>query len=179
MRARAHRQQSLVAVTADEDGADGIRRLADLVIRSVGAALTAAGTRCEVQVLALHRLAADLAQHAAQGDPTADLREALTVVQEADALVVTWPWPAGAAGTLDRFLAALPAGSLTGTPVVLAVALRSAAPVSGVGRSVRDRLVRLGAGPVPPVVVAGERGAPDGDARLLTEIERAAADLVR
>src|SRR4051794_6908042 len=56
------------------------RLLADRVAEAVCRSLAAGGARAEVEVLELHRLAADLAQYSAHGRVSLDLREAIAAV---------------------------------------------------------------------------------------------------
>ncbi|MGX1480468.1 UNVERIFIED_CONTAM: NAD(P)H-dependent FMN reductase [Streptomyces canus] len=67
------------------------RLLADWVAEAVCRSLAADGARAEVEVLELHRLAADLAQNSIQGRVSPDLREAIAAVVAADGLVVATP----------------------------------------------------------------------------------------
>ncbi|MGW7692646.1 NAD(P)H-dependent oxidoreductase [Streptomyces asiaticus] len=84
--------------------------------------LAAGGARAEVEVLELHRLAVDLAQHSAQGRANLDLREAIAAVVAADGLVVATPvLAASPSAVFDSFFDVLGTGVLSGMPVLLAI----------------------------------------------------------
>jgi len=165
---RILRPLSVVILSAGEYDLSPTRVLAEKIARALTASFAARSTRAEVQVLELHRLTVDLAQHAVLGYSSLDLREAVADVAAADALAVVAPQ----VGTyltwdVDRFLEILGDEALSGTPVLLATHPVLAA---GAGQAIHRRLVRSGAALVPPLVVAGhtEFGSP---------IDQAAADL--
>ncbi|MEU9882184.1 NAD(P)H-dependent oxidoreductase [Streptomyces phaeochromogenes] len=113
---------SLAVVSAGVGYPRPTRLLADWVAEAVCRSLAAGGARAEVEVLELHRLTADLAQHSAQGRASLDLREAIAAVVAADGLVVAAPVLAGSPSEMfDSFLAALGDRVLSGVPVLLAL----------------------------------------------------------
>ncbi|WP_435281328.1 NAD(P)H-dependent oxidoreductase [Streptomyces koelreuteriae] len=84
------------------------RLLVDRVAVAVCRSLAAGGARAEVEVLELHRLTVDLAQHFAQGRVGLDLREAIAEVVAADGLVVATPvLAASPSEVFDSFFAVL------------------------------------------------------------------------
>ncbi|MEU9556462.1 NAD(P)H-dependent oxidoreductase [Streptomyces fumanus] len=178
---------SPVSVTVVSAGAGAgrprpTRLLADRVVEVVCRSLAAGGARAEVEVVELHRLAADLAQHAAHGRVSLDLREAVAAVAAADGLVVATPVLAASPGELfDSFFTVLGDRVLAGMPVLLALRTGSHRPAPGLAHVLRGRLAGVRADPVSTVVVAGPpdlRGTPDGDAgELDARIGRAAAEL--
>ncbi|MFI6932924.1 NAD(P)H-dependent oxidoreductase [Streptomyces sp. NPDC050287] len=98
------------------------RLLADWVAEAVCRSLAAGGARAEVEVLELHRLAVDLAQHSAHDRVSLDLREAIAAVAAADGLVVATPvLAASLSEVFDLFFAALGDEALSGMPVLLAL----------------------------------------------------------
>jgi FMN reductase len=158
------------------------RLLADRVAEAVCRSLAAGGARAEVEVLELHRLAADLAQHSAQGRAGLDLREAVAAVVTADGLVVAAPvLAASPSEVFDSFLAVLGHGVLSGMPVLLALDSSSGRQPPDITQVMRRRLADVHADPVPTVVVAGPadwRATAHSDAaRLRACIGRAAAEL--
>ncbi|MFF0097252.1 NAD(P)H-dependent oxidoreductase [Streptomyces canus] len=158
------------------------RRLADWVTEAVCRSLAAGGARAEVEVLELHRLAADLAQHSAQGRAGLDLREAVAAVVTADGLVVATPvLAASPSEVFDSFFAALGDKVLCGMPVLLALNSGSRRRPPDLVQVMRRRLTEVHADPVPTVVVAGPadwRATAHSDAaRLRACIDRAAVEL--
>ncbi|GAA4974604.1 hypothetical protein [Kineococcus glutinatus] len=142
------------------------------------ASLALSGEPPEVQVLALHRLSADLAQLRVREPATLELREALAEARTADALVVAAA--SGATAVVEEFLDALAA--LPGLPVVLALVSPPAPPSAlDVVQFLRARLLDLGARPVRTTVVADrdDRRGPGGSLELLAQIAHAADELAR
>lgn len=173
---------SLAVVTAGVGRLRPTRRLADWVVEAVCRSLAAGGARAEVEVLELHRLAADLAQHSAQGRASLDLREAIAAVVTADGLVVATPVLATSpSDVFDSFFAVLGGGVLSGMPVLLAVNSGSRWQPLDLTQVVRRRLAGVHAEPVPTIVVAGPadwHATATGDARRLrASIDQAAAEL--
>ncbi|WP_242590408.1 NAD(P)H-dependent oxidoreductase [Streptomyces sp. GB4-14] len=112
---------SLAVVSAGVGCPRPAHRPADWITEAVCRSLTAGGARAEVEVLELHRLAADLAQHSIQGRVSLDLREAIAAVVAADGLVVATPVRAASPSKVfDSFLAILGDKVLSGMPVPLA-----------------------------------------------------------
>jgi FMN reductase len=182
MRSFTWRPVSLAVVSAGAGYRRPTRLLADWVAEAVCRSLAAGGARAEVEVLELHRLASDLAQHSAQGRASLDLREAIAAVVAADGLVVATPvLAASPSEVFDSFFGVLGDGVLAGMPVLLAVNSGSRWLPPDIGSVMRDRLTGLRAKPVPTVVVSGpgdwEESASDGAKRLREHIGRAAAEL--
>ncbi|MFF9780127.1 NAD(P)H-dependent oxidoreductase [Streptomyces sp. NPDC013978] len=142
----------------------------------------AGGARAEVEVLELHRSAADLAQYSAQGRAGLDLREAIAAVVTADGLVVATPvLAASLSEVLDSFFAAVRDKALSGMPVLLTLDSGSRRQSSGLAQVMRRRLTDVHVDPVPTVVVAGpadwQATALSDAARLRPCIDRAAVEL--
>ncbi|MFE0521362.1 NAD(P)H-dependent oxidoreductase [Streptomyces sp. NPDC058954] len=158
------------------------RLLADWATEAVCRSLAAGGARAEVEVLELHRLTADLAQHSAHGRASLDLREAIATVVAADGLVVATPVLAvSPSEVFDAFFAVLGDGVLSGMPVLLALNSGSRRQPPDLMQVVRRRLTDVHAHPVPTVVVAGpddwRATAQSGATRLHSCIDHAAAEL--
>ncbi|MFF4402491.1 NAD(P)H-dependent oxidoreductase [Streptomyces sp. NPDC001480] len=173
---------SLAVVSSGIGHPCSTRRLADWVAEAVCRSLAAGGARAEVEVLELHRLAADLARHSAQGRASLDLREAIAAVVAADGLVVATPVLASSPSEVfDSFFAALGDGVLSGMPVLLALNSHSRWQPPDLPQVIRRRLTDVHADPVPTVVVAGPddwQATTQSDAgRLHACIDRAAAEL--
>ncbi|MFI8076177.1 NAD(P)H-dependent oxidoreductase [Streptomyces sp. NPDC086033] len=156
--------------------------LADWVAEAVCRSLAAGGARPEVEVVELHRLAADLAQHSARGRASLDLREAIAAVVTADGLVVATPvFAACPSEVFDSFFAVLGEKVLWGMPALLALHSGSHQQASDLAQVMRRRLTDVHAAPVPTVVVAGPadgRATAQTDAaRLRACIDRAALEL--
>ncbi|MDL5198833.1 NAD(P)H-dependent oxidoreductase [Streptomyces sp. ALI-76-A] len=156
------------------------RLLADWVAEAVCRSQAAGGARAEVEVLELHRLAADLAQHSAHDRASLDLREAIAAVVTADGLVVATPVPAATPSEVfDSFFAVLGDKVLSGMPVLLALNSHSRRQPPDLAQLLRRRLAGVHADPVPTVVVAGPADWPatahSDAARLRACIDQAAA----
>jgi FMN reductase len=135
-----------------------------------------------VEVLELHRLAADLAQHATHDRVSLDLREAIAAVVTADGLVVATPVHAASPSEVfDSFLAVLGDKALSGMPVLLALNSSSHRQPSDLAQVMRRRLTSVHADPVPTVVIASpadwQATAHSDAARLRACIDRAAVEL--
>ncbi|MFJ9098129.1 NAD(P)H-dependent oxidoreductase [Streptomyces sp. NPDC102405] len=158
------------------------RLLADWVAEAVCRSLAAGGARAEVEVVELHRLAADLAQHSARGRASLDLREAIAAVVTADGLVVATPVLAACPSEVfDSFFAVLGEKVLSGMPALLALHSGSHQQPPDLTQVMRRRLTDVHAAPVPTVVVAGPADglatAQTDAARLSACIDRAALEL--
>ncbi|RSM38386.1 hypothetical protein DMA12_33110 [Amycolatopsis balhimycina DSM 5908] len=173
---------SLAVLCAGAGYARPTRLLADRITESVCAVLAAGGVRAEVEVLELGRLAPDLAQCAAGGQASLDLREAIAVVVTADGLVVATPVVATSpSDVFTSFFGILRGGVLSGMPVLLAANSGSRRQPPDIGPVLRGRLSCLHAEPVPTVVVAGpqdwQEPADGGSGRLRERIDQATAEL--
>ncbi|MFI5682252.1 NAD(P)H-dependent oxidoreductase, partial [Streptomyces cellulosae] len=182
MSAAAWSPVSLAVLCAGVGYGHPTRLLADWVAEAVCRSLAAGGARAEVEVLELHRLTADLAQHAAQGRASLDLREAIAAVVAADGLVVATPVLAASPGEVfDSFFAALGDRVLCGMPVLLALNSSSDRQPPDLAQVMRTRLADVHAEPVPTVVVAGpadwQATAHSDAARLRARIDQGAAEL--
>jgi FMN reductase len=173
---------SLAVVSAGAGHPRPTRLLADWVAEAVCRSLAAGGARAEVEVLELHRLAADLAQHSTYDRASLDLREAIAAVVAADGLVVATPVLAASPGEVfDSFFAVLGGGVLAGMPVLLALNSSSDRQPPDITQVIRGRLTDVHADPVPTIVVAGPADWPatagSDAARLRACIDQAAAEL--
>jgi FMN reductase len=143
--------------------------------------LAAGGAGTEVEVLELHRLTADLAQHSARGRAGLDLREAIAAVVAADGLVVaTSVLATSPSEVFASFFAVLEDKVLCGMLVLLALNSGSRRQPPDLARVVRGRLTDVHADPVPTVVAdpADWRATAHNDAaRLRACIDRAALEL--
>jgi FMN reductase len=182
MSAAAWSPVSLAVLCAGVGYGCSTRLLADCVAEAVCRSLAAGDARAEVEVLELHRLAADLAQCSAQGRASLDLREAIAVVVTADGLVVATPvLAASPSGVFDSFFAVLGDRVLSGMPVLLALDSGFHRQPSDLAQVMRRRLTSVHAEPVPTVVVAGpadwQTTVDSEAARLRACIDRAAVEL--
>jgi FMN reductase len=182
MSAAAWSPVSLAVLCAGVGYGCSTRLLADCVAEAVCRSLAAGGACAEVEVLELHRLAADLAQCSARGRASLDLREAIAAVVTADGLVVATPvLAASPSEVFDSFFAALGGKVLSGMPVLLALDVGSRRQPSGLAQVMRRRLTSVHAEPVPTVVVAGpadwQTTVGSEAARLRACIDRAAVEL--
>ncbi|MFD3838230.1 NAD(P)H-dependent oxidoreductase [Streptomyces sp. NPDC058642] len=156
MSAAAWSPVSLAVLCAGVGHGCSTRLLADWVAEAVCRSLAVRGTRAEVEVLELHRLAADLAQYSAQGRTSLDLREAVAAVVAADGLVVATPvLAASPSKVFDSFFAVLGDEVLSGVAVLLALNSGSHRQPPDLAQVMRTRLTSVHAEPVPTVVVAG------------------------
>ncbi|MGW0424926.1 NAD(P)H-dependent oxidoreductase [Streptomyces sp. NPDC003015] len=182
MSAAAWSPVSLAVLCAGVGYGRPTRLLADWVAEAVCRSLAAGGARAEVEVLELHRLAADLAQRATRDRASLDLREAIAAVVTADGLVLATPvLAASPSEVFDSFLAVLGPGVLSGMPVLLALSSGSDRQSPDVTQVMRRRLTDVHADPVPTVVVAGpadwQATARSDATRLRACIDRAAVEL--
>ncbi|MFF1306144.1 NAD(P)H-dependent oxidoreductase [Streptomyces sp. NPDC058307] len=173
---------SLAVLCAGVGHGRSTRLLADWVAEAVCRSLAAGGARAEVEVLELHRLAADLAQHSARGRASLDLREAVAAVVTADGLVVATPvLAASPSEVFDSFFAVLGDKVLSGMPVLLALDSYSRRQPPDLVQAMRRRLTDVHAALVPTVVAAGpadwQATAHSDAARLRACIDRAAVEL--
>ncbi|MEU2777626.1 NAD(P)H-dependent oxidoreductase [Streptomyces sp. NPDC007162] len=173
---------SLAVVSAGAGRPRPTRLLADWAAEAVCRSLAAGGARAEVEVVELHRLAADLAEHAAHGRASRDLREAIAAVVAADGLVVATPvLAASPSEVFDSFFAVLGDGVLSGMPVLLALDSNAHRQPPDLAQVIRRRLTGVHADPVPTVVVAGpadrQATARSDAGRLHDRIDRAATEL--
>ncbi|MEU9917672.1 NAD(P)H-dependent oxidoreductase [Streptomyces sp. NPDC051001] len=162
------------------------RLLADRVAEAVCRSLAAGGVRAEVEMLELHRLAADLAQCSAQGRVGLDLRKAIAAVVTADGqtdgLVVAAPaLAASPSKVFDSFFAVLGDKVLSGVPVLLVLDSGSHRQPPDLAQVMRTCLTSVQAEPVPTVAVAGpadwQTAAGSNAGRLRACIDRAAVEL--
>lgn len=173
---------SLAVICAGVGHGCPTRLLADWVAEAVCRSLAAGGARAEVEVLELHRLAADLAQHSTHDRASLDLREAIAAVVAADGLIAATPvLDASPSEVFDSFLAVLGHGVLSGMPVLLALDSGSRRQPADLAQVMRGRLTSVHADPVPTIVVAGpadRQTTAHGDgARLRACIAQGAAEL--
>lgn len=173
---------SLAVVSAGAGYRRPTRLLADWAAEAVCRSLAAGGARAEVEVLELHRLAVDLAEHSAQGRANLDLREAIAAVVAADGLVVATPvLVASPSEVFDSFFDVLGNGVLSGMPVLLAINSSSRWQPPDLEEMMRRRLAGVHTEPVPTIVVAGpadwQATAHSDAGRLRACIDQAAAEL--
>lgn len=182
MSAAAWSPVSLAVVSAGAGYPHPTRLLADWAAEAVCRSLAAGGARAEVEVVELHRLAADLAQRSVHGRASLDLREAVAAVMAADGLVVATPvLAASPSEVFDSFFAVLGDGALSGMPVLLALNSHSRWQPPDLTQVVRSRLTGVHADPVPTVVVAGpadwQTTTHSDTTRLHAHMDRAATEL--
>ncbi|WP_086560873.1 NAD(P)H-dependent oxidoreductase [Streptomyces africanus] len=173
---------SLAVLCAGVGYGRSTRLLADWVSEAVCRSLAAGGARAEVEVLELHRLAADLAQHSTHDRVSLDLREAIAAVVTADGLVVATPVVAASPSkAFDSFFDVIGDKVLSGMPVLLALDSSSRRQPPDLAQVMRRRLTSVHAEPMPTIVVARpadwQATALNDAARLRACIDRAAVEL--
>lgn len=166
-------------------------RLTESVVRQLGGAVResspgtpepADGVRpVEVTVVELRDLATEIAHHMVTGFPGPALRQALRVVERADALIAVTPvFAASYSGLFKSFFDVLDRDALEGTPVLLAATGGTARHSLALEYALRPLFAHLRAAPVPTAVFAASEDWGGGDtqtADLPTRIDRAAREL--
>lgn len=152
-----------------------------LLADQLGAAVErAAGNGLEVRHIEVREHAHAIADALLSGFPAGHLKEALAAVVAADALIVVTPtFQASYAGLFKSFLDLVEAGSLRGTPVLLAATGGSERHSLMIESALRPLFAYLGAVSVPTGVFAAtsDFGGEYATA-LAARVERAAQELV-
>ena len=168
---------TVVVLTAGLSQPSSTRLLGDRLGTAVQAELAERGSEVDLQFVELREHARDLTNHLLTGFASADLARVIEQVQHADALVVVTPiFSASYSGLFKMFFDVLPAGSLVGTPTLIAATAGSARHSLALEHALRPLFAYLRAVVVPTAVFAATEDWADGGA-LDERIGRAAAEL--
>jgi FMN reductase len=176
------KQRTLAVVTAGLSQPSSTRLLADQI--AAAAVQKAADTDVElsVRVIELRDLAHDIANHLLTGFPPAALKEALDIVESADALVAVTPiFTASYSGLFKSFFDVLDKDALADKPVIIAATAGTARHSLTLEHALRPLFAYLRATVVPTAVFAAsdDWGADSADGTLRSRIDRAAGELAR
>lgn len=175
--------RQLVVISSGLSVPSSTRILADRISGAVQREVTARGESLEVEVVELRGLARDIADHLVSGMPPAPLREALSAVSRADAVVAVTPvYTASYAGLFKSFIDLLDNDALTGKPVLIGATAGTARHSLVLEHALRPLFSYLRAVVVPTGVFAatedfGAAGGRDGEDGLDRRIARAAREL--
>jgi len=172
--------RKLVVVSAGLSRPSSTRLLAD----RLAAATVAAGgdIAFDVRVVELRDLAHDIANHLLTGFPPPALKDALTAVEAADALIAVTPIFSGSySGLFKSFFDVLDKDALADKPVLIAATAGTARHSLALEHGLRPLFAYLRAVVVPTAVFAAadDWGADSADGLLRSRITRAAGELIR
>ena len=166
----------IVVVTAGLSEPSSTRLLADLLGEAIADALGGA----RVDVVELRPLAHAVTDALLTGFPNGELARAIETVTSADAVIAVTPVFSGSySGLFKSFFDILEAGSLDGTPVLVAATAGTARHSLVLEHALRPLFTYLHAVVVPTAVFAASEdwGASGGSDALRRRIDRAAAEL--
>lgn len=184
--------RKLVVISAGLSVPSSTRMLADRISGAVQREVTARGESLEVEVVELRGLAREIADHLVSGMPPSALRQALTAVSSADAVVAVSPvFTASYSGLFKSFVDLLDNDALTGKPVLIAATAGTARHSLVLDHALRPLFSYLRAVVVPTGVFAatedfggksnegaGSEGTGnEGDLSLDRRVARAASEL--
>jgi FMN reductase len=167
----------LAVVSAGTSDPSSTRLLADRTAERAVALAARRGSAVTVSVIELRELAADLATALTSPLITPKLRQAITVLGEADGIIAAAPvYKAGPSGLFTSFFGVLDNDLLIAKPVVLAATAGTARHALVADEAMRPMFAYLRTMTAPTSLFA----APEdwGDPALATRIDRAAIELV-
>lgn len=172
----------LVVISSGLSIPSSTRMLADRISGAVQREVTARGESLEVEVIELRGLARDIADHLVSGMPPAALREALSAVSQADAMIAVTPvFTASYAGLFKSFIDLLDKDALTGKPVLIGATAGTARHSLVLEHALRPLFTYLRAVVVPTGIFAATEdfggSGRDGEDGLDRRIARAATEL--
>ena len=167
----------LAVVSAGTSDPSSTRLLADRIAERTVTEAAQRGDEVQVSVIELRELATDIANAVVSQLITPRLRAAITVLTEADGLVVSTPvYKAGASGLFKSFFDLLDNDALIGKPVILSATAGTSRHALVADDQLRPLFAYLRALPVPTSLFA----APEdwADQALNQRASRAARELV-
>ncbi|MBB1246886.1 FMN reductase [Streptomyces durbertensis] len=180
-RTDAEPRATLAVVTAGLGEPSTSRLLADRLAQAASDHLDARGRPVDVHVVELRELAGAIADHMVTGFPPARLRDALTAVASADALIAVTPvFAASYSGLFKSFFDLTEPDALRGTPVLVAATGGTARHSLALEHAVRPLFGYLRAPTVPTAVFAAPEDWGGGDRHtdeLAARVDRAADEL--
>jgi len=166
----------LVVVTAGLSNPSSTRLLADQLAAASVAALEGGGLAVDVEVVELRDLAHAITDNLLTGFPSGALADAVQAVAAADAVIAVTPvFSASYSGLFKSFFDVLDAGTLDGTPVLMAATAGTARHSLVLEHALRPLFSYLHAVPVPTAVFAAAEDF--GSHGLAERIDRAAGEL--
>jgi FMN reductase len=166
----------LVVVTAGLSNPSSTRILADQLAAASVAALEGGGLAVDVEVVELRDLAHAITDNLLTGFPSGALADAVQAVAAADAVIAVTPvFSASYSGLFKSFFDVLDAGTLDGTPVLMAATAGTARHSLVLEHALRPLFSYLHAVPVPTAVFAAAEDF--GSHGLAERIDRAAGEL--
>lgn len=174
--------RTLVVISAGLSVPSSTRMLADRISGAVQREVTARGESLDIEVIELRELAGEIADHLVSGMPPSALRQALTAVSSADAVLAVSPvFTASYSGLFKSFVDLLDPDALTGTPVLIAATAGTPRHSLVLDHALRPLFTYLRATVVPTGVFAATEdfggAGRDGEEGLDRRIARAAAEL--
>jgi FMN reductase len=168
--------RTIAVVTAGLSQPSSTRLLGDQL---AAATVEALDEPAEVRTIELRELAHQLTDHLLTGFPGNDLRAALDLVVQADAVIAVTPiFSASYSGLFKTFFDVLEPGSLAGKPVLIAATGGSERHSLALEHAVRPLFAYLRSVVVPTAVYAASSDwASSGRGALLQRVDRAAGEL--
>jgi FMN reductase len=175
------KQRTLVVVSAGLSQPSSTRLLADQLSATAGGAAADLGVQLDIRVIELRDLAHDLMNHLLTGFPPAALKDALSAVESADALIAVSPiFTASYSGLFKSFFDVLDREALVDKPVLIAATGGTARHSLALEHAIRPMFAHLRAVTVPTAVFAATDDWGDtAEGALRGRIDRAAAELAR
>ncbi len=171
----------IAVITAGLSEPSSTRLLADLLASATRDRL---GPDTEVDVIELRPLGHDLVNAFATGFPAGDLADAVEKVARADGVIAVTPvFSASYSGLFKMFVDVLDAGTLEGTPVLIAATAGTARHSLVLEHALRPLFAYLKAVVVPTAVFAASEDWGDGSTpsssggELRSRVDRAAGQL--
>ena len=166
----------IVVVSAGLSVPSSTRLLADMLAEATSRAVNARGVEVEIEHVELRGLAHALTDNLLTGFPSGALADAVEAVAAADAVIAVTPvFSASYSGLFKSFFDVLDAGTLGGTPVLMAATAGTARHSLVLEHALRPLFSYLHATVVPTGVFAATDDF--GDTGLDRRIERAAGEL--
>jgi FMN reductase len=175
------KQRTLVVVSSGLSQPSSTRLLADQLAASTVSEAAERGIELRVEVIELRDLAHDIMNNLLTGFPPANLREALDLVIDADALIAVSPiFSASYAGLFKSFFDVVDKDALVDKPVLIAATAGTARHSLALEHSLRPLFAYLRATTVPTSVFAAtdDWGSDSAEGFLQTRVARAAQELV-
>ncbi|HET7688955.1 MAG TPA: FMN reductase [Nocardioidaceae bacterium] len=166
----------IVVISAGLSQPSSTRLLADRLAAATQARVESAGRPVELEVIELRALAHALADNLVTGFPSGDLADAISAVEQADALIAVSPiFTASYSGLFKTFVDVLDKDALAGKPVLIAATAGTARHSLALEHALRPLFSYLRAVVVPTAVFAATEDF--GHAGLQERVERAAEEL--
>jgi FMN reductase len=171
--------RTLTVISGGLRSPSSTRLLADQLAEAARTALLARGATVDLRVVDLREHAHPITDALLTGFPTGALRDALSRVTAADALIAVTPTFQGSySGLFKSFMDLVEAGTLRGVPVLLAATGGTERHSLVIEHALRPLFSYLGALTVPTGVYAATADfGGQGSAPLAARVDRAAAEL--